>query len=654
MYQYQNQRAKGMTKTQAKFIVDEDGGCEKLADPPLTAGFDAHAFWDPSQATSWYQEFDENSQYSGALRRLLPVGDFALVDWEVDSDHDREKARVNQLNLDIIRKRQHGEYLFNLKFLNESIGLQKRCKEVGWEANVERLQGQFDALLESEDAMRHANAVTDLNVARAALLVNPGDLEIQQAVTLAEHYVHWYDPNSGFLVQGDLEPPDRGTEFGRKMHDVHRDYPPVFERTAVSASELSEYTRQQFKFLDKKVDEETEKLVLHFKPMKDVVRWTNLLGLQLEQGWRLVNPKNWFQCRTEAWLDPVVSAHIEERRRCQENDDPVGVRLAKLMNNALYGRLQLKVRRFTDDELVDLADTEESHKLQVKKTSDPRHVGFKVLNPNLAIFSSRKKKAHLNQPVFVASQCLDYAKESMFKFNLLYKETMKSAGAEARAIRTDTDCVGYYVTSNDPFFDPYDELLKMQRQHPIFDCSGPPKDHPLFDTTYCKSTDRFGDEVDGQIILQVNVIKSKCYSFLKLSLGAKKMGKGTPKKTVERMCSHWEYTACIRGTSMHTQFQKKDYTKLCKSKQQVYTMRMNRVVLSNVYTTRYCLDSVNLLPFGFKTAWLPPVPQDAAALDDFYGPEEVHHAHGGGGTSRKRSHSPEPEDTHAGKRAHLD
>ena len=132
------------------------------------------------------------------------------------------------------------------------------------------------------------------------------------------------------------------------------------------------------------------------------------------------------------------------------------------------------------------------------------------------------------------------------------------------------------------------------------------------------------------------------------------MGKGTPKKTVERMCSHWEYTACIRGTSMHTQFQKKDYTKLCKSKQQVYTLRMNRVVLRNVYTTRYCLDSVNLLPFGFKTAWLPPVPQDATALDAFYGPEEVHHPHGGGGTSRKRSHSPEPEDTHAGKRAHLD
>lgn len=533
-----------------------------------------------------------------------------------------------------------------MKFLNELIELQKGCKESGWEANIERLQGQYNALLESEDAMRHANAVTDLERARAALLVDPENIDVQQAVDLAEYYAHWYDPDTGFLVQGDLLPPDRDTETGKKMWDEHRDYPPVFEKMAVSACELSKYTKKQFEFLGKKVDEESEKLVLHFKPMKDVVRWTNLLGLQLEQGWRLVSPKNWFQCRTEAWLDPVVSAHIEERRRCQENDDPVGVRLAKLMNNALYGRLQLKVRRFTDDELIDLSDTEKSRKLQMKKTSDPRYVGHKVLNPNLAIFSSRKKKASLKQPVFVASQCLDYAKESMFKSNLLYKQTMKAAGAESRAIRTDTDCVGYYVTSNDPLFDPYDELPKMQRQHPIFDCSELPEGHPMYDKTYCKSTDRFGDEVDGQIILQVNVVKSKCYSFLKLSLGAKKKGKGTPKKTVERMCSHWEYTACIRGTSMHTQCQKKNYTKLCKSKQQVYTMRMNRVVLSNVYTTRYCLDSVNLLPFGFDKAWLPPVPQGPEVVASFLSwdtPEEVPAA-------RKRQRSPEPGVSHAAKR----
>lgn len=43
-------------------------------------------------------------RYSGALRRLLPIGNFELVEWEVDGDPAREKARVKQLNVDIIRK----------------------------------------------------------------------------------------------------------------------------------------------------------------------------------------------------------------------------------------------------------------------------------------------------------------------------------------------------------------------------------------------------------------------------------------------------------------------------------------------------------------------------------------------------------------------
>lgn len=253
-----------------------------------------------------------------------------------------------------------------------------------------------------------------------------------------------------------------------------------------------------------------------------------------------------------------------------------------------------------------------------------------------------KKKHNLKQPVFVASQCLDYAKESMFKFNMRYKQAMSAVGAEARGIRTDTDCVGYFVVSDDPWFDPYTVCRGMQQEDPIFDCSELSEDDPMFETTFCKTRNFFGDETAGELVLQANVLKSKLYSYLMLNLQSKKKGKGTPKATVVMCSTHWDYTACVLGSSIESQNQSAEYTKFCKHKQQVYTMNMKRTTLSNVYTTRFCLDSVNLLPFGFDPAWLKPVQQGPEVAERLLSSEEVP-------TTRKRQRSPESEFLHAAK-----
>ena len=642
MYHRQWQTKKSMSENEATFLAQ---GNKELAKVLIGCSFDAHSFWNPSQANSQYFEADENGQYSGALSRMLPIGDYKVNEWAADPNPNVEQQRIAQFQEDLIKKRTYERALFRISELYVSITLQKKHKPAGWEERVKKLESLVRQVGRSEDAQVFIKAQDALVGAEGDYACDPSP-ENKARLEQAKHYVWFFNPTTGIQVECDLLPPDANTVEGKEKIQFHRDYPPVFEKTTVAAGELSEYTRRQYEKMNQKYDDQVEKLVLHFKPIRRCMRWVNLLGLQLQQGWRLTNVRNYFSCKMEAWLQPIIKQHIDTRRACQAIGDMVGVRLAKLMCNALYGRLQMKVRRFTESKLVALEGTEASTREQIKAASDPRHVGWKDLNDDLAIFWKRKKAFKLDQPVFVASQCLDYAKESMFEFNMRFKLAVAAAGGEARGIRTDTDCVGYYCTSNDPSFSVYNVLAQMQEDEPIFDCEGLPEDDPMHDKTYMKTLNRFGDECGGGRVLQINVIKSKCYSYLKLCLGVKKAGKGTPKDTVKKCQTHWEYTACILGASLDAQRQFKDYTKFCKHNQQIYTMRLNRVTLSNVYTTRKCLDSVNMLPFGYDESWLPDAPQGPEVVTSFLSwasPEQVPAA-------RKRRCSPEPEFLHAAKR----
>eukprot|EP00729_Bicosta_minor_P002885 gene2885-9882_t len=73
--------------------------------------------------------------------------------------------------------------------------------------------------------------------------------------------------------------------------------------------------------------------------------------------------------------------------------------------------------------------------------SDGFLVGVKAvsfsLNDKLVLVHKSKQKHTLNQPIFTAAPVLDYAKLSLFKFDLRFKKQMSSAGAIARAVRID-------------------------------------------------------------------------------------------------------------------------------------------------------------------------------------------------------------------------
>ena len=224
--------------------------------------------------------------------------------------------------------------MFRISELYVSIQLQRKEKPRGWQARVKHLEAEIRQVGDSEAAQVFLKAQDALVQAEAEHAVNPTP-STEATLKEAEHRGWFFDPTTGIQVECDLLPPDANTSEGLAQCRKHRDHPPVFEKTTVGKDELSEYTQRQYEMMDQKHDDKVEKLVLHFKPVLRCMRWTDLLGLQLEQGWRLANVRNYLSCRMEAWLHPIMKEHIDTRRACQDVGDMVGVRLAKLMCDAL-------------------------------------------------------------------------------------------------------------------------------------------------------------------------------------------------------------------------------------------------------------------------------------------------------------------------------
>merc|ERR1712166_1678080 len=130
-----------------------------------------------------------------------------------------------------------------------------------------------------------------------------------------------------------------------------------------------------------------------------------------------------------------------------------------------------------------------------------------------------------------------------------------------------------------------------------------------FGKIFRKSLDFFGDETEGMPILQIFLVKAKLYSYLKINMMSKQMGKGTPQSVVKQCSTHFQYAWCVLGTSDKSAVQHVEYNKLVSHRQQVYTRRLVRSMLSNTDTKRWQIDSVHSIPYGMKLEDLLEVEQ---------------------------------------------
>ena len=141
----------------------------------------------------------------------------------------------------------------------------------------------------------------------------------------------------------------------------------------------------------------------------------------------------------------------------------------------------------------------------------------------------------------------------------------------------------------------------------------------MYDTTFRKELDFFGDETAGIPILEINAVKPKLYSYMTIDMAEKKKAKGTGKNTVKACATHFHYLWCIRGTSPEAARQMVQYDKLVSHRQQMYTMRLQRALMTAPNSKRYQTDAIHSLPHGFKPEWVPELSNGREAFLDWAG-----------------------------------
>ena len=250
-----------------------------LADKLTGSSLTATTFWDPSIATTFYVECDENSQFSSGMCRALPIGDYKLVDWEADDDPLIESERVRQLEADIIAKHELNEALFRMQHLRKVIGLMKEkpppdlfagYKNAAWTAELKRYEALYDTIANSEEAQRFdayrilVEHLESMNLPSSAEEHHQRQVELAEAIRLRD----WFNPGFGVQLETDLPPPSAA-----QMRE-HMDNPPCFSMRSVDEMEASEYTKAQFEKIDLKFDSKSEKLVMDFTELKRSVRWS--------------------------------------------------------------------------------------------------------------------------------------------------------------------------------------------------------------------------------------------------------------------------------------------------------------------------------------------------------------------------------------------
>ena len=221
----------------------------------------------------------------------------------------------------------------------------------------------------------------------------------------------------------------------------------------------------------------------------------------------------------------------------------------KLANNAIYGKFIESLRNRTDVSIV--KDPSKARKL----TSKPQFKGFQILDEDVVVVQSVKRKLVLNKPIACGFVVLENAKFIMGDF--WYNTLKPMYGNKINLLLSDTDSFIYGVETEDGYEDLYNIRHKL-------DLSGYDKSTSLgkyHDPKNKKIPGMFSDERPTEIIKEVIALKPKMYSLLTQKLKCEhrhdrgKCSKDCLEKTsitakgitksAQRSISHENYRECL-------------------------------------------------------------------------------------------------------------
>ena len=186
----------------------------------------------------------------------------------------------------------------------------------------------------------------------------------------------------------------------------------------------------------------------------------------------------------------------------------------KLMNDSVFGRTMLNLRKRVDVRLV--TDERKPDKL----TSKPTYVSSKIFNENIMAVRKVKEALTLNSPAYVGTCILDLSKTLMYDFH--YNCIRKKYGDRAKLLFTDTDSSTYEIEAEDVYNDFWNDKN-------MFDNRDYPENSPYYCNANKNVIGKFKDEACGVPITEFVGLKSKMYSYVKDNEKGGRTAKGIKK-----------------------------------------------------------------------------------------------------------------------------
>lgn len=404
------------------------------------------------------------------------------------------------------------------------------------------------------------------------------------------------------------------------------DLPPLFDMRGLKEVEPSEFTRAHYAHIGQEIDYKSKKLLATHTTKKGAKTWCQLLGYFLNKGYTISNVKNVFTTRLEAAFKPVIELIAEARTEASRTDDTVAKALCKQILVSLYGKQGENVTKYEDHEFVCVDNfdknatkkAKQTRELQ-KKVANPKYKGFDRLADDSVALHYGKTTHKCDKNIASASFILDMAKLQMFEFNDKFKANMKQAGAEVRIVKQDTDCFFFNTFSDDPSFDLYKELAKMQLEMLMFDTHENGEGHPAgCSNALAKQMGLFADELKGKPCIEFVTDKAKVWGLRRQGGPEEMANKGTPQNVLAANCTVQLIKTTVLSKSADNNLRHVDYTTIESHKHSMYTQKKRRIMLSAVDNKRYQIDTIYSLPLGMTEADVPDLKgQTPAARESF-------------------------------------
>lgn len=374
----------------------------------------------------------------------------------------------------------------------------------------------------------------------------------------------------GYIFEVDLDYPAH-------LHDTHSCYPMAPESMAISDDMLSDL---QIELKTELHIEEpgASKLITNLLPKKNYIVHHSTLKTYLEHGLILSHVHKILSFNQSPWLKPYIDLNSDLRKQAKNDFQK---QLAKLFNNAIFGKSMENVRKRCDVKLVT------SRNNAIKLASTPRYKGFSVFNEDLVGVEMKRSVIKADRPMYLGFTILEESKVVMYKYH--YDVIKPFYGKRATLLYTDTDSLIYELHTQS-LTDDYRQLIDH------LDTSNYPPNHELKSDRNKSVVGKFKDEVAGQMIGEFVALKPKMYSMKMCQTGQESMrAKGVGRAHVEDCFRHEMYLDCLRNKNIL----KCSFSAIRSKNHKLATYRIRKIGLSCYDSKRYLLaDGIHTLPYG--------------------------------------------------------